>query len=244
MTQHSSGAQKFFGPVNFVAARVANSFQAEGARFADAVRLSFDNMRIGKYAVFGDAASLGLGKTEIIRTGMTCSRIRVGTEPTALSLLESADFSADAYAQLEQSLRDQGKSDLANDVFVAKKWRERRETLKVLSPAWFGNLFIWALVRYGRSPEWALGWSALFVAIGCWLFRQKHMEPREPGGDQPYSAFWYSLDLFLPFVNLYAKDEWRPTKGRRFAAHYMRVHTLAGWILVPLGLAALSGIVK
>ena len=60
---------------------------------------------------------------------------------------------------------------------------------------------------------------------------------------EDYSGFWYTLDLFIPIVNLQTANEWRPKENRSLALIYMRLHTLAGWILIPLGLAALTGIV-
>jgi hypothetical protein len=59
-----------------------------------------------------------------------------------------------------------------------------------------------------------------------------------------YSPFWFSLGLFLPFVNLYAAEIWRPKNEYWWGRNYMRIHILFGWILVPLGLAALTGLIR
>jgi hypothetical protein len=61
---------------------------------------------------------------------------------------------------------------------------------------------------------------------------------------RPYRPFLYSLGLFLPFVDLRANDAWMPRPKFRFQWYYMRVHTMLGWILVPLGLAAVTGLIN
>lgn len=59
-----------------------------------------------------------------------------------------------------------------------------------------------------------------------------------------YHAFWYSLDQFVPLVDLKASDEWSPDPLHRFAWHYLVIHKIVGAILVPIGLAALGGVVN
>jgi len=59
-----------------------------------------------------------------------------------------------------------------------------------------------------------------------------------------YNPFWYSLSLFVPFVDLQSHTVWKPKDDCSFLRHYMRVHTLLGWILIPIVLAALTGIIK
>ena len=53
---------------------------------------------------------------------------------------------------------------------------------------------------------------------------------------------WYSVDLFIPIVNLRIADEYqRPQEWR---ALYAVVHIGMGWLLVPLLIASLSGVIK
>ena len=101
------------------------------------------------------------------------------------------------------------------------------------------------LVGYGRKP-WRAGIPcAVLVALGCVLFSPKKMEPQQPE-DTPrvYNRFWYSLGLFLPFVDLQSNKVWKPKADQTFLRNYMRVHILLGWILVPLVLAAVTGLIK
>ena len=80
--------------------------------------------------------------------------------------------------------------------------------------------------------------------------------------DHRCNSFWYSLDLFAPAIDLHVADGWMPKLPekpfpdpsswrqrllwhcRRWRWYYMHIHKCIGWILVPLGLAAVLGIVK
>ena len=54
--------------------------------------------------------------------------------------------------------------------------------------------------------------------------------------------FAYSLDLFPPLVNLRYDERWEPADQLRLG--YVLLHAMAGWLLVPLLVASLAGIVR
>jgi hypothetical protein len=58
-----------------------------------------------------------------------------------------------------------------------------------------------------------------------------------------YNRFWFSFNAFVPIIDLYMGN-WVPIKEKKFIVHYWHVHTLMGWIFVPLILAALTGLLK
>src|SRR5262249_12348095 len=62
--------------------------------------------------------------------------------------------------------------------------------------------------------------------------------------DAPYSWFWYSLELFLPVVDLGMAKNWCRFRNKTGLRTYARIHQLAGWILVPVSLAALTGAIE
>lgn len=63
-----------------------------------------------------------------------------------------------------------------------------------------------------------------------------------PLGQHLFERAVYSLDLFLPVVNLQVAEKWEPNGlGREI---YAVIHSMVGWILVPLLLASLSGIIR
>lgn len=162
---------------------------------------------------------------------------------TLLNLIDRAAYSADMYGKLETFFSRQGYAEDADRAFIAGKRRERQEFLHGIRS--FGSLLLDWLVGYGRRP-WQAGIPcAVLVALGCVLFSPKKMEPQKPeDAARVYSRFWYSLGLFLPFVDLQAHKVWKPKADQTFLRNYMRVHILLGWILIPILLAALSGLIK
>jgi hypothetical protein len=59
-----------------------------------------------------------------------------------------------------------------------------------------------------------------------------------------YHAFWYSLDQYVPIIELKANDDWAPNPRKRLAWNYLTVHKLIGALLVPIGLASVTGLIK
>jgi len=261
----------FDGPVNFVGANIASNFQANGVQFQNMEqRANFNSMKVGGAALFNDAvfegsvdlrnadfAWLDLSSpfwpkdaAQFSMQGMSYKYIRAGPlydEPEShkalLTLADQSVYTADVYSNLEEFFLRQGYRDDADRAFIAGKRRERKENLHDLG--WLGSWLLDWLVGYGRRP-WQAGIPcAVLVALGCVLFSPKKMEPQKPE-DTPrvYSRFWYSLGLFLPFVDLQADKVWKPKADQTFLRNYMRVHIMLGWILVPLVLAALTGLIK
>jgi uncharacterized protein YwqG len=259
----------FEGPVNFVGADVAGNFAAGKAKFKNKEKdASFGAMKLGGHAFFNDVvfegpvnfnyadfAWLDLSKTvwpkvaaKFHMQGMSYKYIRAApNEPEShgalLKLADQSAYSADVYNHLEEFFLQQGYRDDADRAFIKGKRRERKENLHGLS--WVGSCLLDWLVGYGRRP-WQAGIPcAALIALGCVLFSPKKMEPQKPE-DAPrvYSRFWYSLGLFLPFVDLQADKVWKPKPDQTFLRNYMRVHIMLGWILVPLVLAAVTGLIK
>ena len=59
---------------------------------------------------------------------------------------------------------------------------------------------------------------------------------------QSFEPIGYSIDLFLPVVNLHIDENWTPDPLWREV--YAFVHSMAGWLLVPLLITSLAGIVR
>src|SRR5438552_6801796 len=261
---------EFKGLVDFVGADIANNFQA-GAKFENKKKwASFNRMKVGGPAFFNGSfegpvdlrnaefgwldlsgASWPKGAGQLQMQGMSYKYILAAPkEPKSheelLKVVSQAAYSGDVYSKLEAFFLRQGYRGDADEAFIAGKRRERDEYLRTGQRfQWLGSWMLDLLVCYGRRP-WQAGIPcAALIALGCVLFSPKKMEPQKPD-DAPrvYSRFWYSLGLFLPFVDLQADKVWKPKADQTFLRNYMRVHILLGWILVPLVLAALTGLIK
>ena len=183
--------------------------------------------------------------------GMSYDYIRAALEEpeshnALLALADHSVYSADVYHRLEEFFARLGYRADADKAFIAGKRRERKAYFH--DGDWFGWLRSWMLyllVGYGRQSWRAIIPCAVLIALGCILFSPNKMEPQKPEDvARVYSRFWYSLGLFLPFVDLQADKVWKPKADQTFLRNYMRVHIMLGWILVPLVLAALTGLIK
>jgi hypothetical protein len=186
-------------------------------------------------------------KDTIQLNGMSYLFISAGVEEDSwkrlLELVKGSVYDANVYTNLETFFRRQGYADRADKVFVEHKRSERQKSPQ--NVRWFWNLLLEYLVWYGRKPELALVWSLVVIFLGSFVFWPNGMEPKNPTAILPrYNALWYSLDLFVPVVGLGVANLWMPRKDRRFARNYAYFHKILGVILIPIGLAAITGIIK
>jgi hypothetical protein len=169
-----------------------------------------------------------------------------------LTLADQSAYTADVYTNLEEFFKRQGYRADADRAFIAGKCRDRKEYFHSGDwGRWLGSWMLYLLVGYGRHPERAGYVGISTIVLGCILFPLKKMELQDPKElEKPeekrrqYNRFWYSLGLFLPVVDLKTSELWGPKRQYRFLRNYVRVHILLGWILVPLVLAALTGLIK
>ncbi|HJR82049.1 MAG TPA: hypothetical protein VJ821_18390 [Anaerolineales bacterium] len=187
-----------------------------------------------------------------------------------IELVDRSAYNAQAYTTLENYFLQQGYADRADEVYIAYKKREFKEALSRFSMGWWSNLFLWS-VGYGRKPGFVLIGALLFIIVG-WLFvfrkpegmvslskheiigpkvgnhgtlsRKIPMRVISSQHEIPYNPFWYSLDLFIPFIDLGFDDKWSPRPNRKWAIAYAKLHMLAGWVLLPIGLLAITGVIK
>jgi hypothetical protein len=165
---------------------------------------------------------------------------------SALKFLRQADFSSSAFSAYQTQLRTRGENAEAEKVYIAMREQMRDQDWKqwYTWPLGVVDLFQQYVLGYGRSPIPSLIWSMVFFAVGSFIFQDVgKMEPRvEKPGD--FSGAWYSLELFLPIVDLGVAKEWRPKPIPQWRVAYARVHQMAGWILIPVSVAAFTGITK
>jgi hypothetical protein len=176
----------------------------------------------------------------------------------ALDLVERAKYNRDNYTRLEAMFKAQGYDDRADTVHAAMVRRDRDETMGTKIPGYLGRtsriwrrgewLFSWSwglLTGNSRSPSRTLILGAIVIVLGWIRFSisRNRFVPRGDGdNNMPFSPFWYSLDLFVPAINLQAADAWMPSGDWGFGRNYIRWHRIAGWILVPIWLLTLTGL--
>jgi hypothetical protein len=180
------------------------------------------------------------------------------------------------YRQLAEVLRRNGREEGATNIELAREDAVTRFGRMSLAERIWRLALDW-IIGYGYRPLRALWWIIGFVILGSFLFRWGYrarlIAPTEehayeifirtgqpPPHYSPFSSFVYSLENFLPVVNLHLDEYWRPNPRHRtgsgrsflrftdetFAARmvrwYLWVHILAGWVITPLLFAGLAGL--
>ena len=159
----------------------------------------------------------------------------------------------------------EGRSELRKNA-----WSRGERAAKWPLPTKLADASLWLLTGYGVHTWLLLIPIFLFLFIGTlvfWAPKALVTPPATPGesnegqanaiyltslsgqeqsqvglGQHLFDRASYSLDLFLPLVNMHIDENWQPNGlGRQV---YAVVHSMVGWILVPLLLASLAGIIR
>jgi hypothetical protein len=159
-----------------------------------------------------------------------------------------------------------GRSELRKNA-----WRRGSRTAEWPLFTKLGDASLWLLTGYGVRTWQLLIPIFLFLIIGTYVFwpsdalvtppgaqgvtnegqlSEAYLISSRPGQEQSqgelgqhlFDRASYSLDLFLPVINLHIDENWQPQGlGRQIYAIF---HAMVGWILVPLLLASLTGIIR
>ena len=223
----------------FVGCRLAGYVSFKDARFA-----TLDFSKVTWPTVHNDHPWLWFN-------GMAYGRISAGSEKESwqnlYNLVErtahGSAYSADVFARLDDYYRRLGFPRQADTFFRAQKRREREEVLS--GPPWAWSFFLEKFVGYGRSPERAIFWSVAIIGIGCLMFRPNRMEPQKSEyTGRKYSPFWYSVDVYLPIIKLHDAEIWKPKEEYVLTHVWRRIHTILGWALIPIAIAAWTGMLS
>jgi len=158
------------------------------------------------------------------------------------------------YEQLIRVYGQMGLREDARNVAIAKQ-KFIRKRLSGISRLWSWILDI--TISYGYKPEKVI---LLFIVpiilfgslVFAGAFRVGVMEPTSNRGQQPgtrliFDPVGYSLDVFLPIVDLHQERAWDPNpyiKCGILFQYYLYLHIMAGWFFTTLAVAAVTGLVR
>ena len=172
------------------------------------------------------------------------------------------------FRQLAKVLRESGDEAGAVKVMIASG-DARYSQYGFIGRVW-GDLLKFT-IGYGHRPLLAILWSAVVVIFGALVVasakRARVMRltwpennPIPPGDPVArLHPFLYSLDTFLPFVNLHQGHYWWPdseTSGRwawlgtsveirgSFVEYYLWAQIIAGWLLSAIFVAGVTGLIR
>ncbi len=199
-------------------------------------------------------------------------------------LKRQSRFTPQPYEQLAAVLRNNGYDVEAKKILIAKNY-DRAERGKFTT--WFEKFWyrvLGPMIEYGYHPLNVLWGIAAFIVLGWSLFRTGYRRGlitpidesayvKITGSDGIRRAkvqelsdiypklnyFMYSVDTFVPFIDLYQAKYWRPNAGhghkifkiKGFSTHtggllrlYLWIHLITGWALTMLLVAGLSGLIR
>jgi hypothetical protein len=153
------------------------------------------------------------------------------------------------YEQAAKVLRAHGHAEEANAILIAKEDARSRAMSKP-SFRWTWHLLSGLLIGYGYRPRRAFFVAVAFVLFGWGVFCVgNHFELMRPVRvDGPaFVPFIYALETFTPLIKLKQADYWFPAMDTTWGvwlARYGYFHTVAGWVLTTLLVAALTGLMR
>jgi hypothetical protein len=182
--------------------------------------------------------------------------------------LQPPGFHLQPYRQLAKVLCESGDEPGAIQVLVAEEDASYRQ-FGLLGR--FEGAFLKATIGYGYQPLRTIGWSLLVVLFGwsvVWAAKRAGVmratwPENAPSSSEPdygnLHPFLYSLDVFLPFVNLHQEHYWWPDSetSRQCALfgyqlrlsgslvrHYLWLQVISGWLLSAILVAGLTGLMR
>jgi hypothetical protein len=175
-----------------------------------------------------------------------------------INLQKSEYKGVQPYEQLASVYRKMGLRSEARQVLIEKEKFIFSRTENRFLKAW--KWFLGQTIDFGYSPQKILIPILICIVAGVFAFQYANtvnvMTPttspvaKASGGYEPYPQFnsiLYSLDVFLPIVDLHQESYWLPNISRPYGIWfvvYMSLHILAGWFLTTLGVASVTGLIK
>jgi len=162
-------------------------------------------------------------------------------------------FRAQPYQQAAKAILQNGLVRESQTIAIAMRRDQRISPETPPGQRWW-NAFLAATIGNGHQIWRALLWALVVIVIGGTVFSiaNQHLQIIVPADAskpsmQPFNAWAYSLDLFLPVVDLYQERGFRIAPKAPWHNVFLiwtSFEILAGWLLTSVSLAALSGLVK
>ena len=204
--------------------KVSSKFKSENNAESDSalrsglpVRLNLQHSTVGPMADDNNSWP-SIGRLHL--DGLVYTRIAAG--PTdARSRLEwlrrqGDGFWPQPYRQLAKVLGEVGDESGTRRVLIAME----NSRLKYGKLSWYSRVWVWALrltIGYGYQPFRAGWWVTLFVLIGFFLFSWgqdagvlTQIPSPNAAAYQPFNGFVFSLETFVPLVDLQFAKHWLP----------------------------------
>lgn len=258
------------GEVNFTATKIGEGFQWIKVTRPDRCKLFLESTRVG--TLWDDEASWppvlhldGFVYDRLDNHSPLDSAVRLRW----LGRQDYKDFVPQPYVQLAKVLQAMGHEGDARRILIAK--HEDRARVKAMTfGRWIWHIVLGSTIGYGYRPWRAARWIFVFILFGVLFFgrgfaagefqetKAARFEPTraatdnqsKPGesaqskaGTAPaFNAFVYSLDSFVPIIDLHQAKYRLPTGP--WLRLYLWIHIGIGWALTTLLVVGLTGLVR
>jgi hypothetical protein len=212
----------------------------------------------------------GLQYTEISNESPRDSKTRIEW------LRLQGGFWPQPYEQLAEVLRKGGDDAGARDVLIARN-KDKAKRTKLTRSQWFWYRLFGPLVGYGHKPWLAVPLALVIVLFGSMFFKEGYTHGLvTPMSESAYTedntgtrriskvypvfnSFVYSMDVFVPVVDLHQAKYWLPNANRGpelvptgsaalctggLLLFWLWIETALGWILTTLFLVGFTGLVR
>jgi hypothetical protein len=176
-----------------------------------------------------------------------------------LELQPDENFSFQPYTQLAKVLQSSGKENIATQILIAKENRRYDIIENPLEKLWGEILRI--IIAYGYRPWRVFIWATAIIYIGYCFFDHGYKYNLIYPTDKEcinikigkcknypkFDALVYSVDVFLPIIDLRLKNAWLPKADDAYGRnlrYYFWFQTLAGWVLTTIWVAGFTGLVR
>jgi len=178
---------------------------------------------------------------------------------------DQTQFRPQPYEQLAAVLRKSGRDVDAKKILIYKNEDKARLTKLTWGEWWWYRVF-GSLIGYGYRPWLALRMGFVLVLLGWFFFwagyRADVMTPANQDADASggFCALAYSLDVFVPLVDLRQASYWMPNADRAGQLHisekfslpvsgkvlryYLWFEIIWGWVLTTLLVVGVTGLVR
>jgi hypothetical protein len=274
------------GEIRLLSSDFGGPHQCHGVNSEAGISLDLRGARIG--TLYDDAESWP-DSGKLCLDGFVYARLDDRAPRDAKSRIEwlrrqpPGQFLPQPYEQLAAVFKNEGRESDAKKILIAKE--EDPARLSQLNP--LGGLWHYVsklTICYGYRPWYALLWALALVIIGCIVFAsgmkhglvaptsesayiaQSGSGERQLADTYPrFNSLFYSLDVFLPIIDLHQEKYWLPHAERGAVVGwlqwverlglsaptygsllrcYMWFQILAGWMLTSLFIAGLTRVVR
>ncbi|MHC4396009.1 MAG: hypothetical protein ACYS1A_10185 [Planctomycetota bacterium] len=177
-------------------------------------------------------------------------------------LSRQSNFMPQPYEQLAKVLKEGGYESNAKEILIAK---EKAKSKELKWYEWLPHVLYGLLVGYGYRPWRAFLIGLIVIVVGGFLFsagfQAASMTPVKNSDNHPeFHAFVYSLDVFLPVIDLHQANYWLPDSMKDFKLnisekisinvsgktlwYYVWIEIAAGWVLTTLLVVSLTGLIR